>query len=258
MRTNSFFSAALLTLFCCFFSASLEAQFMKKLDKFAQKVEKTTKEVAKVNNSVQTVRQEIKVLTETEPEQKTTEVPATEQAENSPNTTDKGTTANSGNENPKPAPVKIKVATPTEKVASGQSKNISINGASATVRNMLNAYTAQIISCQGNSSDQTVTLTFMMEHQLANQSLYIYSKDTKAYAKGQDYTNTDQYVGSKSFSNTVPTDIPMECRLVIRNVVSSVKSFDSVIMNMKTQNKDGGKGDQKGTLELRNLAIEWN
>ncbi len=122
---------------------------------------------------------------------------------------------------------------------------------------MLNGYTVQILACQGDAGAQTVTITFMVEHPLANQSLTLHSKDTRAYAQGLDYTNTDRFVGSRANTNMVPTEIPMECRLVIRNVVPSVKSFDSVTLNMKTHNKDGGKGDQKCTLELRKLAINW-
>jgi len=264
MRTHNLTSMLFATLFCCFFSISLSAQnFFSKLDKISQTVEKSTQNIRKVNNSVQNVRREVAVFTGEVPKEETTNEP------DQSATTDSGSTGNRSTASVPASPknntnnsqvkaLKGKQPTLAVKVPSGQSKNVSINGSNAIVRNMLGSYTIQVLDCQGNSGDQTVTITFLVEHNVANQSLYIYPKDTRAYAKGQDYTNIDRFIGSRSFNNVVPTDIPMECRVVIRNVVSSVKSFDSVILNMKTQNKDGGRGDQKGTLEMKNLNIQWN
>lgn len=267
MRTNHLTSMFFATLFCCIFSVSLPAQnFFKKLDKFTQKVEKTTRDISKVNNSVQTVRKEVAEFTAEEPQQETAPEPEQEtSAADEPlagtDTKPETVTTQKSNQSanfPQPKVSKAKTNPPVVKVPGGQSQKISINGGNATVQNMLGSYTIQVLDCQGNSSDQTVTITFMVEHQLPNQTFHIIQKDTKAYAKGQDYTNIDRYVGSKSFHNMVPTEIPMECRVVIRNVVPSVKTFDSVMLNMKTQNKDGGKGGQKGSLEMKNLNINWN
>jgi len=251
MRTNNLTSTLFAALFCLCFSVSADAQFLKKLGKIASTVGNTANEITKTTQTVQTIQKDIKELTGSEPEADASEPTAEETGAEQPvAVADTPPTAS------KPS---IKAGAPkTEKVPSGQSKQVAINGGSTTMRNMLGSYSMQLLECTGNSSSQTVTITFLVEHSLPNQSLFLYQKDTRAYANGQDFAHTDRFVGTKSGNNMVPTDIPIQCRLVIRNVVPSVQSFDSVLLQMKTQNKDGGRGDQKGTLELRNLAIHWN
>lgn len=141
-------------------------------------------------------------------------------------------------------------------VASSASKN------SYKIKNCLAGYEFELVSCLGDKGKQTVTITLGIKHNLPNQDIDLYVKNSKGYGSGQEFDTEKVTIGNQSNStysvtNAIPTGISMKISATFRNILPDTKSLDKAILILKSENKNGGKGRQNCELEIDNIPIQW-
>ena len=128
----------------------------------------------------------------------------------------------------------------------------------------------EILSCAGDRSFQTVTIEFMISHQLAHQ---IFAVHTGGSGKPTAYDNIgntfecksvnfqskrDDYIISLSTVDAVvPTDVRIKGSISFRNVLPSTEQFSFARFNYYCYNQDGGYGRTAYKVEMRNIPIIW-
>jgi len=237
MRTNIFTSTLLIAIFCCFFSITAQAQFGKKILKTLDKTTTTINKAKEISNKVENAKQVVNEWTGEGEEEEETSDPETEaQGQTSP-------TQQSAPENKEPT-----VSKPSK----------STKG-SLPANNPLEGYTVKVLNCIGNSGTQSIKVTFTVYHELPEQALTIQADYTKAFSNGIEYKRSKRRVGSSnSVTGRVPNKTLLQCTVEFQNITDDVKTLDKVMIGLRSYNRVGRDNAKKGTLEMKNVSINWN
>lgn len=130
------------------------------------------------------------------------------------------------------------------------------------------SFKVEILSCKGDRDKQTVKIELLISHNLPHQnvSMRLGKEESKAIDElGNVFSVKEGGIGSSSTStdgNTivnskVPTDIPVKCYIIVRNVLPSTDRFKFVSIKWGFTNFDDGGIPIWGNLEIRNFKIQW-
>jgi hypothetical protein len=126
-------------------------------------------------------------------------------------------------------------------------------------------YEVKLLSAEGQSEDQTVTLTFLVSHKLVHQVICIhpFPADAKAYdPSGNEYSPKSGSIGNNDDSfmggvcNTIPTNVPVKATIQFKQILSGVETMNYVRLKVSFYAKDGGNREE-GFIELYNVNIKW-
>lgn len=150
----------------------------------------------------------------------------------------------------------------------GGPANSSAQG-SMTVKPFSNDVDIKILSIDGNKSQQTVTVNFVLKTELPHQKVGLvgygcnYSHgEGKAYdGDGTEYKLKNVTLGNEienwGANNKLPTSVPLKGSITFANVLSKVGTMSFVTFFMSSRNYDGGDQCQGGNVEIRNAKIDW-
>lgn len=129
----------------------------------------------------------------------------------------------------------------------------------------------KLVSAEGNTNDQTVTLTYLVSHKMVHQNVCL---ATESRAKLFDYNgneynaktvivanenNRKDYIKSGSaFCNKIPTNVPVKLIVVFNKVLPSNKEFsysESLVFFKDFDNDDYNYNI--GNIEVNNLKVQW-
>jgi hypothetical protein len=137
------------------------------------------------------------------------------------------------------------------------------------IKGISNDINIQVLSCKGNASDQTVKIEFTVSHKMLHQSICIATKTThaKAYdeigngfplkASGIGTTTPGDAYGVTSVCDKIPTEVPVKAYAEFKNILPSTKLLTFVSVAFKFRNYDSDDQYKIGTLEIKNLKIQW-
>ena len=125
----------------------------------------------------------------------------------------------------------------------------------------------EVLSCTGDRNFQTVTVEFMISHQLPHQRLYI---DTGQYAptafdnlgntfkfKSVDFKeNFNKYLLG-DVDVIVPTGIRIKGSITYSNVLPSMEQFSLARFDYHSHNQDDRARGNRHKVEIRNIPIIW-
>lgn len=139
-----------------------------------------------------------------------------------------------------------------------------------TVKPFSNDVNIRILSIEGNKSQQTVTVNFVLKTELPHQQvmlLYSGCNTTRGEGKAYDSDGTEYNLKSMSLGNVsdrdfgvknkLPTSVPLKGSITFANVLPKVSGLSFITFRMSSANYDGGEHCQEGNVEIRNAKIEW-
>jgi hypothetical protein len=136
------------------------------------------------------------------------------------------------------------------------------------VKPFSNTVDIRILSIEGNKSQQTVTVNFVLKTELPHQHIGLIQNvcgtysDGKAYdGDGSEYNKGQVALGNNIsqvyVDNKLPTSVPLKGSITFSNVLPRVSAFSFVTFYMSSRNFDGGANCQGGNVEIRNAPIMW-
>ncbi len=98
-------------------------------------------------------------------------------------------------------------------------------------------FSLKLVSAEGNSHDQTVTLTYLVSHKMVHQNVCLApeSKSKLFDYNGNEYNakkvivanenNKSTYVTEWMFCNKIPTNVPVKLTVIFNKILPSNKEF---------------------------------
>ena len=141
---------------------------------------------------------------------------------------------------------------------------------SMIIKQFSNDVNVKILSIEGNKSQQTVTVTFVLKTELPHQKIGLIKDVCGTYGEGKAYdgdgteynlknvalgSNTETVWGR--VDNKLPTSVPLKGSITFSNVLSKVSVLSFITFFMSSRNYDGGEHCQAGNVEIRNTKIDW-
>ncbi len=132
-----------------------------------------------------------------------------------------------------------------------------------------NDVNVRILSISGNKSQQTVTVNFVLQTELAHQQVNCLwygcntsRGDGKAYdSDGTEYKMKTVSLGNNvntfSAGNKLPTSVPLKGSITFANVLPKVSTLSFITFFMTSKNYEGEEHCQDGNVEIRNAKIDW-
>lgn len=128
----------------------------------------------------------------------------------------------------------LKVTTPVKTVTSGK---IDFN----------------LIKCEGNTKDQTVTLTLTLVNHDANKE-FQFSTAKAIDLEANEYETYNMTIGSAQTRNKIYTDTPVKVTIKFTKVLPSVKLFKLIPVEYYDDEQPG----RKVGFEYKDINITWN
>jgi len=127
-------------------------------------------------------------------------------------------------------------------------KSLQINTPTKTVTS--NKIDFNLIKCEGNTKDQTVSVTLTLVNHDANRSVLM-DPSKGVDVEGNEYRSDKILIGSGDHSNDLYTDVPLKTVIRLAKVLPSVKFLKIVPISCY----DPAAGHFK--VELKDLTINW-
>lgn len=109
-----------------------------------------------------------------------------------------------------------------------------------------------LIKCEGNTKDQTVSVILTLNNHDANRRI-LFSPVKAIDLEGNEYRSEKISVGSRSESNDLYTDVPLKTVIVLSKVLPSVKILKIVPLKFFDPSPSAGHFE----VELKDLTISW-
>ncbi|WP_343699894.1 hypothetical protein [Chitinophaga sp.] len=107
-----------------------------------------------------------------------------------------------------------------------------------------------ILKVEGNTKDQTVTVSMTFVNHDANEAIQYYN--TQAIdVEGNEYKGSNHSIGSEGSRNTLFTDTPVKSTITFKKVLPSVKIMKLIHLHLLYNKPPNVK------LEFRDLPITW-
>ncbi|GIJ97626.1 hypothetical protein [Capnocytophaga stomatis] len=149
------------------------------------------------------------------------------------------------------------------------SEDIQDNG-NLQIKSFSPDFEVNLISVEGNTDSQTVTVNFTIKHKLVHQYLKIGHTSemlNPRYAKsydfeGNEYVHRQSQLGSEKniygsgVSNKVPTNILIKASITFIKILPEVKEFSFVSIPVAYRD-DAGGSYQYNNIEISNVKIDW-
>lgn len=110
-----------------------------------------------------------------------------------------------------------------------------------------------LIKCEGNSKEQTVTLTLTLVNHDANQN-FQFSEAKAIDLEGNEYPTYNITIGSARDRNKIYTDTPIKATFKFTKVLPSVKIFKLIPIGYYDKEQPGRSIE----IEYKDLTINWN
>ncbi len=128
-------------------------------------------------------------------------------------------------------------------------------------------YEFAIWDCTGDPVSQTVEVTVSIKHPLRNQEVNFFYKGGAYDENGNSFSikeikfpnsHTERMFGHRE-SFYSPSGVMLKGKIVLRNVLPSVKKLKLLEGYVKCYYEDGGSGQEpiKGYYKIKNLDINW-
>lgn len=135
--------------------------------------------------------------------------------------------------------------------------NSLVNDTVTQVKSFSDLYNVRIVSCKGDRVSQTVTIEFLVKHNLTNQDLVLDLVDQHGSivvdVLGKSYPYT-----VNNYKATIFTGVETRIVLKVSNILPGTEAFSIASIRMKTL--DTGNwvdGHNYAFTEFRNLKIVW-
>ena len=137
-----------------------------------------------------------------------------------------------------------------------------------TVKPFSNDVDIRILSIDGNKSQQTITVNFVLKTDLPHQQVGLIDAVCGTYGEGKAYDGDGTEYNLRGVSlgnntagshvtNKLPTAVPLKGNITFANVLPKVGMLSFITFYMSSRNYDGGEHCQGGNVEIRNAKIDW-
>ena len=152
--------------------------------------------------------------------------------------------------------------------AEGTSTNAPLQDG-MSLKQFSNDINVKILSIEGNKSQQTVTINFVLKTELPHQQvrcLWYGCNSNRGEGKAYDSDGIEYNVKSVSLGNNtdtfsagnkLPTSVPLKGSITFANVLPKVGVLSFVTLFMTSKNYDGEQNCQSGNVEIRNARVDW-
>ena len=126
----------------------------------------------------------------------------------------------------------------------------------------------KIISVTGSTDAQTITLKFLIKHELVNKEfdLHVGSGKPLAYNvvgealefKSADFPNSPSQIHRGVMGVKVPTSVPVQGQIEFQNVLPGTTQLSYIGLNYYLLNLRGNRDRETYEIEIRNISVDWN
>ncbi|MCF8713711.1 hypothetical protein JM658_02635 [Joostella atrarenae] len=125
-------------------------------------------------------------------------------------------------------------------------------------------FSLKLVSVLGDIKAQTVAVSFLITHKLGNQLLCFYHRDVHTYVKdvadnkyfSEQASVGNMFVGYYSVCNRVLANIPIQTKVVFKNINPEVDVFSNI--TIKVSNEDlYADYSEFSFIKGKNLVIDW-
>lgn len=135
--------------------------------------------------------------------------------------------------------------------------NALANDTVTQVKSFSDLYSVRVASCKGDRVSQTVTIEFLVKHNLTNQDLVLDLVDQHGSIAVDVLGKTYPYTVN-NYKATIFTGVETRIVLKVSNIMPGTEAFSIASIRMKTL--DTGNwvdGHNYAYTEIRNLKIVW-
>ena len=125
----------------------------------------------------------------------------------------------------------------------------------------------EFLGAKGSKDQQTVTINLLMSHKQVHQAVMIRTGECSLYdMEGNEYKGSVVAIGNENRTyqvmNKIPTEVPVKVSVTFNKMLPSVGEirYGAIKIhydNLADYNDGWGGVKNEGTLELRNLKVDW-
>lgn len=127
-------------------------------------------------------------------------------------------------------------------------KALQINAPTKTVKSANIDF--NLIKCEGNTKDQTVSIILTLQNHDANRRI-LFDPARAIDIEGNEYKSDKISIGAEGHSNSLYTDVPIKTVIRLTKVLPTVKILK--IIPLKFYDPSAGHFE----VELKDLAVSW-
>ncbi|MDR6299425.1 hypothetical protein [Mesonia maritima] len=126
----------------------------------------------------------------------------------------------------------------------------------------------KIISLTGSTDSQTITLKFLIKHELINKEFDLHVGSGKPIAynvlgegiefKSATFPNSPNQIHRGVMSVKVPTSVPVQGQIEFQNVLPGTTQLSYIELNYYLLNLRGNRDRETYKIEIRNISVDWN
>ncbi|MDR6302280.1 hypothetical protein [Mesonia maritima] len=126
----------------------------------------------------------------------------------------------------------------------------------------------KVISVTGSTDAQTITLKFLIKHELVNKEFDLHLASGKPIAynivgeglefKSATFPNSPNQLHRGVISVKVPTNVAVQGQIKFQNVLPGTTQLSYIGLNYYLLNLRGNRDRKNYRIEIRNISVDWN